>query len=74
MEVRSTDHAADEVLAAIATPEPASGVPQVSPQAAREPVAAGDGEQRGAAQHLPRPVINGGLAHTTRPDPARTSK
>ena len=45
MEVRGIDHAADEVLAAIATPEPASGVPQVSPQAAREPVAAGDGEQ-----------------------------
>ena len=45
MEVRSIDHAADEVLAAIATPEPASSVPQVSPQAAREPVAAGDGEQ-----------------------------
>ena len=44
MEVRGADHAADEVLATIATPEPASGVPQVSSQAAREPVAAGDGE------------------------------
>ena len=39
MEVRSIDHAADEVLATIATPEPASGVPQVSSQAAQEPVA-----------------------------------
>ena len=45
MEVRSIDHAADEVLAAIATPEPASGVPQVSSQATQEPVAAGEGEQ-----------------------------
>ena len=45
MEVRGIDHAADEVLATVATPEPASGVPQVSSQAAQEPVAAGDGEQ-----------------------------
>ena len=45
MEVRGADHAADEVLATIATPEPASGVPQVSSQAAQEPVAAGEGEQ-----------------------------
>ena len=45
MEVRGADHAADEVLATTATPEPASGVPQVSSPAAPEPVAAGDGEQ-----------------------------
>ena len=45
MEVRGADHAADEVLATIATPEPASGVHQVSSQAAQEPVAAGEGEQ-----------------------------
>ena len=45
MEVRGADHAADEVVATIATPEPASGVHQVSSQAAQEPVAAGEGEQ-----------------------------
>ena len=45
MEVRGADHAADEVLATTATPEPASGVHQVLFQAAQEPVAAGEGEQ-----------------------------
>ena len=47
MEVRGADHAADEVLATTTTPEPASGVPQVSvsPEAVQEPVAAGEGEQ-----------------------------
>ena len=34
MEVRGADHAADEVLATTATPEPASGVHQVLFQAA----------------------------------------
>ena len=42
MEARGADHAAGEVLATTATPEPAPGVPQVSSQAVQEPVATGD--------------------------------
>jgi hypothetical protein len=50
MEARGADHAAGEVLATTATPEPAPGVPQVSSQAVQEPEASGEGEQ---ARHAP---------------------
>eukprot|EP01050_Picozoa_sp_SAG11_P018480 SAG11_NODE_2799_length_2957_cov_4.184745_1_plen_83_part_00 len=45
MEVRGADHAADEVLATTAAPEPAPGGVQVSSQAVQEPEASGEDEQ-----------------------------
>eukprot|EP01050_Picozoa_sp_SAG11_P045468 SAG11_NODE_22690_length_401_cov_2.195364_1_plen_101_part_00 len=65
MEVRCTDHAADEVLATTAAPELAPGEAQVPSQAVQEPEASGVDEH---AQHAPAEINDDALVNSdTRP-------